>query len=278
MKIGIIGMGKMALALARSWVKVGLLPPENLTASSTAEGASRQRYLDSFPPGTARWTEDNAVAARAGDLVLLAVKPQKAGVILPGLREATGGKLVISVMTGISTDALERGLHPTARVVRTMPNTPMLVGAGASAYCLGRRATADDEGEARRLLEAGGACWRVEESQMDAVTGTSGSGPAYVFHFVEALEAGGIAQGLAPELARTLAIQTVFGAARLLQETGQAPLDLATQVKSPGGTTMAACAVLEARGFREAIVEAVSAATRRANELARSAEDTFPRG
>lgn len=108
---------------------------------------------------------------------------------------------------------------------------------------------------------------------MDAVTATSGSGPAYVFHFVEALEAGAVAQGLAPDLARALAIQTVLGAARLLQETGQAPLDLAAQVKSPGGTTMAACAALEDGKFRETILAAVAAAAARAGELARAAEE-----
>lgn len=200
---------------------------------------------------------------------VLAVKPDDAAAAGTSLREA-GVTRVLSIAAGITTAALEAALDDGARVVRAMPNTPALVGAGAAAIAPGRHATDDDLVWATGILEAVGTVAVCDEARLDAVTGLSGSGPAYVFWLAETLMAAGAEVGLPPEMADALTRQTILGAARLLVESGEPPADLRAAVTSPGGTTAAGIAELEAHGAADAFVAAVRAATERSRELGKS--------
>ncbi|MFN8643504.1 MAG: pyrroline-5-carboxylate reductase [Candidatus Binatia bacterium] len=214
---------------------------------------------------------DNAAVARAAPVLVLAVKPQIMAPVLETLRPAvTPRHLVLSIAAGWPTARIERGLGAGARVVRVMPNTPALLGQGMAVAVRGRLATPADERLVLRLLRTVGRARAVgEERLLDAVTGLSGSGPAYVYLVAEALIAGGIAAGLAADAARELALQTITGAAAMLQEAGDEPAALRAAVTSPNGTTLAGLTELQRRGFVEAVQAAVVAATRRADELGR---------
>jgi pyrroline-5-carboxylate reductase len=201
---------------------------------------------------------------------VLAVKPQTMPALMAEIRpELTPGHLVISVAAGVSLASLRAGLGDAPRLARVMPNTPALIGAGASAYCLAPGTTAADEAQLLACLEAVGLAVPVPESQLDAVTGLSGSGPAFVFLVIEALADGGVRAGLPRALAQRLAAQTVLGAAQLVLHTGQHPGQLKDEVASPGGTTIAGIHALERGGLRAALIDAVDAAARRSAELAR---------
>jgi pyrroline-5-carboxylate reductase len=210
----------------------------------------------------------NADVAREAEVVVLAVKPQILDQVLRGVsNELTREKLVISVAAGVPIAALERRLHPPMRIIRTMPNTPATVGAGATALAPGEHATAADLEVAKKIFNSVGITVQLEESQLDAVTGLSGSGPAYVFLIIEALADAGVKVGLARRSALQLAAQTVFGSAKLLIESGQHPGLLKDGVTSPGGTAIAGLHTLEAGGLRNVLMNAVEAATRRSREL-----------
>jgi pyrroline-5-carboxylate reductase len=210
---------------------------------------------------------DATAAVEISQAVLLCVKPAGIIPLITSLQGVKESRLLISIAAGVTLKAMEAaaGHH---RVIRVMPNTPALIGQGASAYALGSKCTSADRAVAESLLGAVGSVTQVAESLLDAVTGLSGSGPAYVFTFIEALADGGLAEGLSREQALQLAAQTVAGAAALVLQSGQHPAILRDQVTSPGGTTIAGLAALEARAFRSACIEAVRAATRRARELA----------
>ncbi len=197
---------------------------------------------------------------------VLAVKPDVAAEAAALLREAGVGR-VLSIAAGVTTARLQAALDEGARVVRAMPNTPALVGAGAAAIAAGRHADDDDLAWATGILEAVGTVVACDESLLDAVTGLSGSGPAYVFWLAEALMAAGVEVGLTPAMADALTRQTLLGAARLLVESGESPADLRAAVTSPGGTTARGIAELESRGTAAAVVAAVVAATERSREL-----------
>ncbi len=215
-------------------------------------------------------TADNLAVVRACHTIVLAIKPQLVDEVVPGLAEEfTGEHQLISILAGTATHRLENLLGAGARVIRAMPNTPALVGAGVAALSGGANTTADDLDKACKLLGAVGETCVVEEDLMDAVTGLSGSGPAYVFSMIEALVEGGVRQGLAKQVATELAVQTVQGAARLVAETGDDPAELRARVCSPGGTTMAGLTALEEGGFNDILIEAVERATRRSKELAK---------
>jgi pyrroline-5-carboxylate reductase len=270
MVIGFIGAGKMARALASGLVRADIAPANRLICSSRT-AASGQAFLDVVP--NAGCTTNNLVVMQMGDPVVLAVKPQQFAEVLPPLREVSAGKLVLSIAAGITLEKIAGWLHPTARIVRAMPNTPMQIGLGASVYAPGPNATPADEALVQRILSAAGKAWRVEENQIDAITALSGSGPAYVFHFIDALLRGAIALGIPEELARALTLQTVLGSAQLAAESPLSPLDLAAQVKSPRGTTLAGCAVLEENSaLNDLINRCLAAAKARAEELAREKE------
>jgi pyrroline-5-carboxylate reductase len=267
MIIGFIGAGVMARAIGKGLVDAGVVSAPELICSAPTP-ADGQPFLDLLPGS--RWTPDNCDVLRAGDITILAVKPQHLGEALAGLKEISADKLVLSIAAGITIEKLRGWLHPTARVVRAMPNMLLQIGAGASAYAGAPNATDADLALAERVLGASGKAWRVEEKQLDAVTALSGSGPAYIFHFIEAMTRGGEALGLSRELARHLALQTVLGSAQLAAQSHLTPLELAAQVKSPRGTTLAGCAVLEENDALDQLVARCMAAARaRAEELAR---------
>lgn len=262
-RIGFIGGGNMAEALLKG-ITAGVFPAENIwVAEPRAEQrlALRERY-------GVRVGDDNAEVVRQCEVLVLAIKPQLVKDVLAPLADAFGAdKLLISILAGVSTTALEAVLGGAPRVVRAMPNTPALVGAAATALCAGRHAGEEDLRLSEALFASLGIVRRVAEKDMDAVTGLSGSGPAYVYTFIEALADGGVQQGLARDVALTLAAQTVLGAARLVVESAEHPAVLRDRVCSPGGTTIAGVAALEEGRLRATLMEAVARATRRSKEL-----------
>jgi pyrroline-5-carboxylate reductase len=266
-RVGFLGGGAMGEALA---------------AGVLAAGAQRERVRAADPDPARRKQleqalgiaagDDNASVVEASDVVVLAVKPGLVAGVLGALggpgESALARPLWVSIAAGVPLAALAAALPPGARIVRAMPNTPALVRAGATAFVASSACSAADRALARALFEAVGSAWEApSEALLDAVTGLSGSGPAYVFVFLEALSDAGVRMGLPRDAATALAIQTVLGAAKLAQETGRHPAALKDQVTSPGGTTIAGLERLEAHGFRAAVHEAVAAATRRSREL-----------
>ena len=203
-------------------------------------------------------------------ILLLSVKPQQMAPALSGIGAALDpAALVVSIAAGIRSASIEKhlGAGRAWRVVRVMPNTPMLVGDGMSAIARGAHATPDDLATARRIFNSAGAVVEIDENKMDAVTALSGSGPAYVFYLVEYMIAAGAEMGFSQEQARQLAIRTVAGAAKMLDGSMESPQELRRKVTSPGGTTQAAITHLESRGFGPTLVEAIKAAERRGKEL-----------
>lgn len=262
-KIGFIGGGNMAEALIRGLLAGGV-PAADL---AVAEPFDERRAFLADRYGVASSADNGSVAA-ASDVIVLAVKPQTAPAVLAELGAAvTPAKLLVSIMAGIGTEAIEAACPAGARVVRVMPNTPALVLEAASAIAAGSGATGDDLSLARRIFELVGKAWLVEEKLLDAVTGLSGSGPAYVLTFIEALSDAGVKNGLPRDVASGLAAQTVLGTAQLLLETREHPAQLKEKVTSPGGTTIAGLHVLDKDGFRGTVISAVDAATARSKEL-----------
>jgi pyrroline-5-carboxylate reductase len=267
-RVAFVGAGNMATALVRGLIDAGLYQPREICASDVdaAKRSAMQRRL-----GVAM-TNDNVAMVKNAKVVILAVKPQIMDTILRELQPIVRpGHVFISIAAGVPTRRLEDGLGSRARVVRVMPNTPALLGEGIAVAVRGRFATSADEKLALRLLRAVGKARAVaDERTLDAVTGLSGSGPAYVYLFAEALIEGGRAAGLKTELAEELALQTISGAAAMLQRTGETPQRLREMVTSPGGTTLAGLTELDRRGFKEAVSAAVVVATRRSEELGRA--------
>lgn len=262
--IGFIGAGKMATALAKGFIRAGLFTANQILASDPSEAAQQQFTKEVGAKSTA----NNADVLKFAPIIVLCVKPHHLDEVLQGLRADLSRKhLLISIVAGAPLAKLERGLEEWARVIRVMPNTPALVGAGATAMAPGEHATEDDLTQARALFEAVGMAVVVEEPLLDAVTGLSGSGPAYIFLIIEALADGGVKAGLARDQAQELAAQTVLGSAKLLIETGEHPGRLKDQVTSPGGTAIAGLHTLEAGGLRTTLMDAVEAATNRSREL-----------
>jgi pyrroline-5-carboxylate reductase len=264
-RIGFIGAGQMARALAGGMLHAELLRPEQVTAFDPVEEAADHFLVDA--PG-ARVLADNAAVLGASDVLVLAVKPQVIYSVMSELRGKVGEhQLIVSIAAGVSIDTLQSGLD-AARVIRVMPNTPCLVGRGASAYALGPGASRDDGELVGRMLGAVGMAFELAESLLDAVTGLSGSGPAFVYMMIEALSDGGVRMGLPRATAQALAVQTLRGAAEMVQRTGEHPGVLKDRVTSPGGTTIAGIQKLEELGLRGALIAAVQAASERSRELA----------
>lgn len=263
-RIGFIGCGAMARALAGGLIDAGV-PAAQLLASDPFATA-RSQFEEAI--GT-KAVEDNAEVVSQADAVVLAVKPDTVSLVLGKLDPALCARpLWISIAAGVTLDKLQSALPANARIVRTMPNTPALVGAGATAYFPAPSVTDADIQLTEAILEAAGWCWRApNEALLDAVTGLSGSGPAYVFLILEALADAGVREGLPRDAAQALATRTVLGAAKLALETGIDPGQLKDQVTSPGGTTIAGLEQLEAHGVRAAIHDAVRAATARSKAL-----------
>jgi pyrroline-5-carboxylate reductase len=261
--IGFIGTGNMAEALIRGLVHAGVAQKEQILGSDPRE----ERCQEMSERYGVRVIADNVEVARQVDILVLSVKPQVMAKVLEQIGpQIHPHALVISIAAGIPLAAIERKL-PQARVIRTMPNTPALVGAGATAIAAGGHATDEDIKAARRIFDSVGTTVVLEESQLDAVTGLSGSGPAYIFLIIEALSDAGVKVGLARHNAQALAAQTVFGSAKLLIETNEHPGRLKDMVTSPGGTAIAGLHTLEAGGLRTTLMNAVEEATRRSREL-----------
>lgn len=254
----------MAEALIRGLLAARLAQPEHLTVLEP--DATRCRHLQAeYSVHCARDAEE---LCRTSRVLVAAVKPQLADQALAACNPfLTDDHLVISIMAGVSLADLADIFTEPVRLIRVMPNTPALVLAAASAFSANDRATAADRQVAQTLFSAVGTCVEVAEYQLDAVTGLSGSGPGYVFTFIEAMIDGGVLAGLPRPLAEQLVLQTVYGSARLALETGEHPAVLKGRVTSPGGTTIAGLQVLEEGAFRGLVMNAVGAATARSREL-----------
>lgn len=264
--VGFLGAGQMATALANAWASAGLLDRTRSLASDPLPAAR-----DKFAQTTGiRAVAENADAVKAADVLILAVKPQTMTAVLTEVRPLLHPRhLVASIAAGVTLKQLANGLGESTRLVRVMPNTPCLVGASASGFTPGPSATSEDAHLVERLFAAVGTAVRVPEVLLDAVTGLSGSGPAFVYVMIEALADGGVRVGLPRDVALKLAAQTVLGSAKMVLETGQHPAALKDAVASPGGTTIAGLHALERGGLRAALMDAVEAAAKRAEELGR---------
>ena len=264
--IGFIGGGNMAEALIRGLVRGGHVPADRVHAS----GPRRERLEELAAAYGIHVTTDNRAVAEVAGLLVLSVKPQIMDKVLREIGDVlTPGTLVISIAAGVDTEAIESSVPDGVRVVRAMPNTPALVGAGATAIAAGRHASEADLTAARAVFDAVGITVALDESHLDAVTGLSGSGPAYIFLILEALADAGVKVGLSRRDAQRLAAQTVMGSAKLLLETDEHPGRLKDMVTSPGGTAIAGLHTLEEGGLRTTLINAVETATKRARELGR---------
>ena len=262
--IAFIGSGNMGEALIRGLLAAKAVAPRQLIATDV-----RSERLEFFSRSFGiRTTRDNAEAVADASIILLAVKPQQMSEALASFRSTmSADKLMVTIAAGVPTSRIERELGGGTRVVRVMPNTPALIGAGAAALARGRFATDDDLATAEAILGAVGITVRTEERFLDAVTALSGSGPAYVFYVAEAMIKAGVEVGLPEDAAKKLALQTVLGSARLMVEGGDPPDVLRKKVTSPGGTTEAALQVMNDRKLVDIFVEAIKAAARRSKEL-----------
>ena len=262
MKYLFIGSGKMGTALASALVRSGMAAAEDVRAVDPNEAA---RAAFTARTGIA-CVADAADVLPGTDVLVLAVKPQVAQAVVAALPKIGPETLVISICAGIPLAKLTAWFG-SGRIIRVMPNTPLMVGKGASAFALGPSAGEEDARLARELLSKSGLAVQVEESQLDAVTGLSGSGPAYVFELAKALSLAGEAAGLAPELSLSLTLQTIAGAAEMLISGQGSPDELRDAVTSPNGTTYAGLQVMAGRGFRDMMRDTVIAATKRSTEL-----------
>jgi pyrroline-5-carboxylate reductase len=258
--LGIIGGGVMAEAILSRLLSVGTYQPAQVIVSDP-QGERREFLQNHYG---VKVTDQNQAALEA-QTIILAIKPQVLSIALAGLT-VQPETLVISILAGVTLQKLET-VFPEQPVIRTMPNTPATVGAGMTAIALGSRTTKEHSQQATTIFQAVGKVVHVAEAQLDAVTGLSGSGPAYVAILVEALADGGVAAGLARPIAQQLALQTVLGTAQLLDQQDLHPALCKDRVTSPGGTTIAGIRALEQGGFRSTLIEAVVAAARRSQEL-----------
>jgi pyrroline-5-carboxylate reductase len=264
MRIGFIGAGNMAEALMKGIISAGLATKEEVTAGEVLK--ERREYIARAL--NVKVTSDNVEVARSAHVLLLAIKPQQMATVLEELKPYLSPEhLIISIAAGIKISFIESRLNAGVRVIRVMPNQPCLVGASASAFALGKHANPEDRDFVLRVLQSVGIALPVDEKLLDAVTGLSGSGPAFVYVVIEALADGGVLSGLPRDVALKLAAQTVLGAAKTVLETGIHPASGKDMVASPAGTTIEGLRVLEEAGVRGAFIDAVEAAAKRSTEL-----------
>jgi len=264
--IAVIGAGHMAGALIGGMIKSKLVPAKSIVAARR----SPEPLAELQKKWGVRTSTDNKKAVVGADIVILAVKPQMAKKVLEELAgRVTKDQLVVSVMAGITTASISKALRVDGPVVRAMPNTPCLVDAGATAIAAGQRAGKEELDLAEAVFGAVGLVVTLPESALDAVTGLSGSGPVYIYMAIEAMIDGGVKMGIPRAIAAKLAAQTVFGAAKLVLETGKHPAVLKDEVTTPGGTAITAIHVLESKGLRSVLIDGVEAATKRSQELSR---------
>jgi len=262
--VGFLGAGKMASALASGLIRAGIASKEDIFASDVSAQAR-----SSFSEATgAHATAANLEVAKQCTILVVAVKPDHVESLLKEIApEVAEHHVVISIAAGVTLSRIEGALHSGTRVIRVMPNTPALVGASAAGFALGKFAKEGDAQLVTRLFSAVGIAYQVKEGLLDAVTGLSGSGPAFVYMIIEALSDGGVAAGLPRDVATKLAAQTVLGGAKMVLETGLHPGALKDQVTSPGGTTIEGIHELEKGGLRAALMNAVRAASDKSRRL-----------
>jgi pyrroline-5-carboxylate reductase len=263
-RLAVLGAGKMGGILIEAFLRQGLMPPEKISATVHAEVTGRRE----FSSGSISIGTDNRAAARAADIILLCVKPQTVGTVLNEIRpELTDRKLLISIAASVPTGYIEQRLTGNVPVIRAMPNTPSMVGAGITAICKGKFAEDNHLESARKLFDSVGKTVVVDEKHMDAITGLSASGPAFIYIILESLAEGGVKMGLSRELATLLAAQTTLGAAKVALETGFHPALLKDMVTTPAGCTIDGILELEEGGLRVTLIKAVVKASQRAKEL-----------
>ncbi|WP_406660038.1 pyrroline-5-carboxylate reductase [Methanolobus sp. ZRKC3] len=263
-KLGVIGTGKMGSALIEGIYNAGIIPGSDMYASDIFE-ASLRELNKKFGINV---SVENSETIKNCDVIILAVKPQILKSVLSTIKESLdSSKLLISIAAGVKLEDIEKELNSDARVVRVMPNIAATVSEAASAVSAGKNASANDAEEVMAIFQLVGSAIIVPENLMDAVTGVSGSGPAYIFPVIEALADGGVYEGLDRNSALILAAQTVLGAAKMVLETGSHPAHLKDMVTSPGGTTIRGIHVLEESGVRAAFMNAVIASSDRSKEL-----------
>lgn len=262
MKIGFLGAGAMGGTILSGAIAAGVLRAEDTVVSDFSPAIQ-----DKFRALGCQIAENNEALGKSCDLVVLAVKPQYAAGALSELKNSLDGKAVISIMAGVTIERIRAMIAGRIRVLRVMPNTPALVNAGAFALCSDTDLAAEEKAFAEKMFSALGIVEWMNEHLIDAACGLSGSGPAFVALFIEALSDGGVLEGLPRATATRLAAQTVMGTAKMVLETGMHPGQLKDMVSSPGGTTITGCQTLEEMGFRAAAMDAVQAATRRSREL-----------
>jgi pyrroline-5-carboxylate reductase len=262
--IGFLGAGKMATALAKGFIRAGLSTSKQLMGADVSEAACVNFARETGATTTAF----NPDVLKFANIIILAVKPDQCSAVLADVRpHFTENHLLISIAAGVTLAKMESGLDEAARLIRVMPNTPALVGASATAFAVGKSTRTEDARTAQQLFSAVGVAFQVKESLLDAVTGLSGSGPAYVYLVIEALSDGGVAAGLPRDIATQLAAQTVFGSAKMVLETGVHPGALKDMVTSPGGTTIEGLHELEKGKLRGTLISAVRAASEKSRKL-----------
>ena len=266
-KIGFIGGGKMGEALINGILRAGLSSSDKIMVSDVDK--KRLQILEK--EAGIKTTQDNKKITSDSDIIILAVKPNMMGSVLDELNsEITSKHLIISIAAGIPLSFIESSLNKGCRAIRVMPNTPCLVGETAAGYTLGKKATRNDGKLVGQLLDAVGKSFLLEEKYLDAVTGLSGSGPAFIYVVIEALADGGVKMGLPRDVANTLAAQTAFGAAKMVLESGTHIGQLRDSVTSPGGTTIEGLHALEKGGIRNALIDAVESATKKSKRLGKT--------
>jgi pyrroline-5-carboxylate reductase len=263
-RIGFLGGGKMAQAMAKGFIDAGLTRGDQLIASCHPDD---KMSLEAFKNLGGKSISENCPVVKDCDVIFISVKPNVVSTVLNEIQGISAGKLFVSIAMGITIKQIEEILPKEARVIRVMPNTPMLVGCGASVIARGTNATNEDVKLVKKLFESVGICEEVAEYLIDPVTALSGSGPAYVFVFIEALADGAVKMGLPRDLAYKLAAQTVMGSGKMVIETGRHPASLKDDVTSPGGSTASGLHELEKSGFRNAAINAVESATKRCKEI-----------
>ncbi|MGO9482852.1 MAG: pyrroline-5-carboxylate reductase [Candidatus Kryptoniota bacterium] len=268
--IGVIGAGHIGAAVIGGLIKAKLTSPKNIFASRRSEN-SLEELSKTFGIHT---TTDNKKVAKSSDVIVIAVKPMNSREVLNEIKDVIKpSQVIISVMAGIKTSFINSILGVECPVIRTMPNTPVLVDAGATAISKGKFADDEHLSIAHAIFKSVGMVEIVPENLLDAVTGLSGSGPAYIYMVIEAMTDGGVKMGIPRQIAFRLAAQTVFGASKLVIETGKHPAILKDEVTTPGGTAIAAVAELETHGLRTMLINAVSTATARSKELSKIIEE-----
>ena len=264
MKIGFVGAGNMAEAMMKGIISSGVARAEDVIASDMMP--ERRDYIAKTVG--VQVTGDNIEVVRSSDVIILAVKPHHVGPVLDEMKPyLSADHLVISIAAGVKIGFMEQHLNWGVRVVRVMPNQPCMVGASASAFALGKSARKEDKDTVQKIFESVGVAFCLDEKLLDAVTGLSGSGPAYCYMMIEAMADGGVLVGLPRDVAVALAAQTLLGAAKSVLETRKHPGELKDMVTSPNGTTIQGIKALEDAGFRGAVIKAIEAGAKRSAEL-----------